>query len=163
MEYACFKKYAKILSEMNRAVVRGYKAPHKVILLMSVCELMSDGTFLDNRIILSRKLEDTFKELWRKYIDSEEKIKQDSVIAELFKDVQEVYPFKCNIANPFYHLSREPFWRLEKSDNWRQRTSWSVSTLRTDFKYAVFDEELYELIMDTDYRNKIFLLLCSMI
>lgn len=163
MDISCFDKYARQLSGMNRAVVKGYKAPHKLVLMMAICKLVDDGTIVDNRICLNAELDNKFKELWKEYIDSDEELSHDCVAEELFRGERNVFPFKCNIANPFFHLSGEPFWTLKKSKEWRLRSSWSLSALRTDYEYAEIEEDLFSLLSDKVMCERIFSLLLAQI
>jgi putative restriction endonuclease len=163
MEDAGFDKYAEQLSSMKRAVVKGYRAPHKPVLLLAICELVADGEIKDNRIYLTDGLVRKFREVWKRFVDNEENVHYDCVAEELFKDQRKAYPFKCNIANPFYHLSGEPFWKLKKSELWRERTSWSMSALKTDFEYAILDKELFGLMSDGLTREKIYSLLIGLL
>lgn len=163
MEDTGYDKYAEQLSSMKRAVVKGYRAPHKPVLLFAICELVADGEIMDNRIYLTDELDRRFRKVWKRFVDSEENVHYDCVAEELFKDERKAYPFKCNIANPFYHMSGEPFWTLKKSELWRERTSWSVSALKTDFEYAILDNELFDLIKDGQARKKIYSLLIGLL
>jgi len=158
-----FEHYAELLSDMNRAVVKGYRAPHKLVLLMAICELVEEGKITENKVLLNADLEEKFRTLWKEYVDSDEEMPLDRVADELFGGEKKTYPFKCNIANPFYHLSGEPFWTLKKSANWRQRASWSVTALRSDYEYAEMDEELFALIADNTSRKRIVTLLAGMV
>lgn len=151
-----FEHYTELLSGMNRAVVKGCRAPHKLVLLMAICKLVAEGKITDNRIRLTEELEEKFKRMWKVYVDSDEIVHYDTVTKELFGGEQKAYPFKCYIANPFYHLSGEPFWTLKKSDNWHQRSSWSVAALRSDYEYAVIDGDLFALMADRTFRERIF-------
>lgn len=160
---ATFEHYAELLSGMNRAVVKGYRAPHKLVLLMAICELVEEGIITENKVYLNADLEEKFKSLWKEYVDSDEEMIHDHVAEELFGGKKKAYPFKCNIANPFYHLSGEPFWTLKKSKKWKRRTSWSAAALKTDYEYAIIDEELFELITSEITRDRIMSLLLSMI
>ncbi|MBO4751575.1 MAG: hypothetical protein J5526_02360 [Bacteroidales bacterium] len=150
-------KYLSLLSNMKRANVGGYKAPHKVLLLMTVCNMVESGMIVDNRIVLSRELEKEFAGLWKEVVDNEESMPMDCVAEVLFMGQRKVYPFNCNIANPYYHLSGEPFWRLVKSLQWENRSSWSVPQLRKCFEYATMDEGLFQLILYPETRQKIYL------
>ena len=158
-----FEHYAELLSGMNRAVVKGYRAPHKLVLLMAICELVEEGIITENKVFLNEDLEEKFKSLWKEYVDSDEEMTHDRVAEELFGGEKKAYPFKCNIANPFYHLSGEPFWTLKKSTNWCQRTSWSVAALRSDYEYAVLDDKLFALMVDNPSRERIVSLLAGMV
>lgn len=149
-------KYLTLLSKMKRAKVEGYQAPHKILLLMTICNLVESGVIADNRIVLSQELEQEFARLWKEKIDNEEEVQMDYVAEELLMGQRKVYPFKCNIANPYYHLSGEPFWMLEKSPLWRNRNSWSVPQLRRYFEYAILDDGLFALLSQPDTRQKIF-------
>ncbi len=160
---ASFEHYAELLSNMNRAIVKGYLAPHKLVLMMAICELVEEETIKDNRIRLTKELEDKFKQLWMVYVDNDEVVHHDRLAEELFGVEKKSYPFKCNIANPFYYLSGEPFWTLKKSVVWRQRTSWSVAALRSDYDYAVIDDELFVLMTESTSREQIVELLTSML
>lgn len=155
MMEAVLDKYLTLLSKMKRAKVEGYQAPHKLLLMMTICNLVESGVIADNHIALSQELEQEFARLWKEKIDNEEEVPMDCVAEELLMGQRKVYPFKCNIANPYYHLSGEPFWTLEKSPLWRNRNSWSVPQLRSCFEYAILDEELFALISQPDTREKI--------
>ena len=163
METSGFGRYEEQLSSMNRAVVRGYRAPHKPVLLLSICELVAEGKIKDNRIYLTADLEHKFGEIWKRFVDSEENVHYDCVAEELFRGERKSYPFKCNIANPFYHLSGEPFWTLKKSERWRKRSSWSVSALKTDYEYAEMEKGLFDLINEGMTRKKIYSLLIGLL
>ncbi len=158
-----FEYYAELLSGMNRAVVKGYRAPHKLVLLMAICEMVEEGKITENKVFLNAGLEEKFKTLWKEYVDSDEEMPHNCVAEELFEGERKAYPFKCNIANPFYHLSGEPFWTLKKSTNWSQRTSWSVAALRTDYECAIIEEDLFKLMTNDISRERIMSLLISTI
>lgn len=163
MDNAVFDHYKQCFLTMKRAFVKGYSAPHKPILLLAICDLIEEGEIQDNRIFLSTTLEKRFERLWKIYVDSDETIINDSVAEELFEGATKTYPFKCNIANPFFHLSTESFWSLVKAPNWRQRSSWSLSALRSDYEYAVIDPDLFALMNSCDSRDRIKELLMSLV
>lgn len=54
---ATFEHYAELLSGMNRAVVKGYRAPHKLVLLMAICEMVEEGKITENKVFLNADLE----------------------------------------------------------------------------------------------------------
>ena len=163
MDESALAKYENLFRRMNRAVVKGYKAPHKPVLLIAICELVANGQVADNRIYLTKSLEDKYKEIWKEFIDSNESVCYDCVAEELFGGEKKTYPFKCNIANPFYHLSGEPFWTLKKSPQWRQRSSWSVSALKSDYEYAIMEADLFDLMADTNSHKQILSILQTLI
>ena len=146
-------KYLKQFDQMGRATVKGIKAPHKPVLLLAVCNLIEKGAITSNHIELNDQLQREFADVWKTLIDNREKIQLDCVAEALFDKPESKYPYKCVITTPFYYLKSEPFWKLEKSEQWQENKTWSVSTLRRCYKYAVLDEALYELIKDTTTRQ----------
>ena len=83
MTEAVFDKYLTLLSKMRRAKVEGYQAPHKILLLMTICNLVESGVIADNHIVLSQELEQEFARLWKEKIDNEEEVPMDCVAEEL--------------------------------------------------------------------------------
>ena len=140
--------YLAAFGKMNRAVMRGVKAPHKPLLLLAIINLYRQDVLTDNHIMLSDELIAEFKRLWREYI-GEPNSKESVFVAEgLAMDVTTRYPFKCSIENPYYHLQNEPFWRLVKREGVGDEKKYysSIKALRTHFAYAEIDQELFELI-----------------
>lgn len=54
--------YLGAFEKMNRALMRGVKAPHKPLLLLAILNLCQRGTIKDNHIVLSsvKSLRDVF-------------------------------------------------------------------------------------------------------
>ena len=54
--------YLGVFEKMKRALMRGVKAPHKLILLLAILNLCQRGTIKDNHIVLSsvKSLRDVF-------------------------------------------------------------------------------------------------------
>ena len=54
--------YLSAFEKMKRAIMRGVKAPHKLILLLAILNLCQRGTIKDNHIVLSsvKSLRDVF-------------------------------------------------------------------------------------------------------
>lgn len=142
--------YIDAFSKMNRAVMRGKKAPHKPILLLAVINLIEKGAITCNCITLSNELIKEFRRLWSLLVDNNEDV--NFMVAEgLMVELVNKYPFNCKIENPYYHMGSEPFWTLEKSDGFTERKSYTgIGTLRKCFKYAVIDSELFELMMNPE-------------
>ena len=158
------QQYIDELQQMNRAVMQGYKAPHKPILLLSIMSLMECGIIKDNHILLSKELQSEFKHLWKVLVDGE--IDDEGVfkVAEgLELTLKKKYPFKCSIENPFFHMQHESFWTLVKSDSWAEKHSYSIKNLQECYSYAELDSDLFELMKDTTSRESIRLCLLNMI
>lgn len=139
---------------MNRAVVRGYTAPHKPILLLSILSLIEDGKITSNIIFLTEDLILKFSWMWTLYVD--DGTSGTPMVADgLYLGLQKKYPFKCSIANPFYHMNHEPFWNLIPSDKYVKRSDYTVKGLQTCFLYAEIDQTLFELMKDEHEREEI--------
>lgn len=139
--------YIDLFGKMNRSAMRGFKAPHKPILLLSVMDLIQFGIITENHFQLSSDIVNTFAEKWKKYVDD-----GSSSIVYIANDLSvqtnSRYPFKCAVETPFYHMNSEPFWRLEKSKDYISRSTYSISMLRKCFSFTEIDKELYNLIKD---------------
>lgn len=143
--------FIKSFEKMNRAVIRGIKAPHKPLLLLAVLHLVQRRVITCNHIVLSDELVCEFKSLWMQYVGDTDENASVQVAEGLTLDLVLRYPFKCSIVNPFYHLQHEPFWRLVKSADFVERKEYtSIKMLRTCFAYAEIDEELFLQMIDEE-------------
>lgn len=135
-------RYKEQFVNLNTARKQGRQAPHKAILLLSVMELIENGRIRSNRIELTEILENTFLNLWKRYVGN-------SVI------------FQPRIATPFWHLQHEPFWSLHLNDGKDLNTitsPYSVNRLR-EHTYAIIDQELFDLMRNEDFRASLRVIL----
>lgn len=160
---APLQDYITQLQRMNRAVMKGYRAPHKPVLLLTIMELMEKGMIMDNHIVLNDTLCNEFKRLWKILVDCEQDMGVVMVAEGLELELTKKYPFKCNIANPYYHMQHEPFWILVKSDQWKQSSCVSVPSLCKWYQYAELDENLFEMMKTGASREAIRRTLIEMI
>lgn len=145
--------YLQCFSQLNRASVGNQKAPHKPILLLTIAVLVEEGVITGNRIALSDILVGRFKQIWKEVID--DGTARSIHLAGLTIKSGNKYPFKCSIENPFYHLQNEPFWRLIPSEDFVNKSNYSLGALRKCFLYAEIDQELFELLKDAESRKQI--------
>ena len=89
----CGNYFLEMASNLNRNKFKGCYAPHKVMMIMAIMELVESGQISSNAIHLDKELKDKFKEVWKKV-------------------VPEGSPFKCEYRNPFTYMDSEPFWDL---------------------------------------------------
>ena len=87
----CGNYFLEMASNLNRNKFKGCYAPHKVMMIMAIMELVESGQISSNVIHLDKELKDKFKEVWKKV-------------------VPEGSPFKCEYRNPFTYMDSEPFW-----------------------------------------------------
>ena len=163
MHTAQVDTFVEMFEHMNRAKSGKYFAPHKPILLLSIMSLIEQGHITENKIELNKQLEDTFRWQWYTLVDDGNG--QDSVVlcSGLDIGVGSKYPFKCNIANPFFHLSNEPFWNLVPSTEWKTRKEYSLSQLKREFLYAELLPDLFDLMSDKESRTHLQICLEGMV
>ena len=155
--------YIDAFSNLHVANVKGYKAPHKAVLLLAIIDMIEDRQINSTRILLTEELEVAFGKIWNRYVGK-------STV------------FKPNISMPFYHMQHEPFWWLEerkpstrkvandepcdpfgkskkerfapkdKSKKELPNNSYSVSTMLQAFAYAEIDLSLYNILQNSDSR-----------
>lgn len=137
-------KYTFQFQHLTTAKIAGKQAPHKAILLLSIMDLVENGTFRTPRVELTERLETTFLRMWKRYIGT-------SVI------------FQPKVATPFWHLLNEPFYRLFQN-NGQQITGgtgrYSIKWLREN-TYATIDQELFTLMKDENARAELRVVLFS--
>ena len=93
---AALNTYAHYFSTLNRATVKGEKAPHKIIMLLAVIDLVAQGHISSPDIVLDDRLKQLFNMLWARYVG------ESSV-------------FSSVVRTPFIHLDYEPFWELRQT------------------------------------------------
>lgn len=129
-----FDRYLSQFLSLHTCKQRGFQAPHKPLLLMAVMDLVEQGVITSPIIKLSDALVESFGRQSRQYVGT-------------------TRLFKPNIGQPFFHMRSEPFWKLVPSLPIERPDSYSVSTLRQTFDYALIDTELFELFNDPDARE----------
>lgn len=130
---------AKTLS-LHTNTQKGYPAPHKPILLLSILDLIESGGISSNHIFLSDNLIDKFHSNWNRYVGKNPL-------------------FTPDIGKPFWHLQHEPFWKLvpfeggdEFLESIKKSNPYSIKKLRSIIRYAELDPELFTQMKDPQTR-----------
>jgi putative restriction endonuclease len=119
----CFAKL-----NVSKTKERG-TANHKPILILSVVELITQQSIVENRIFVSNELIETFKKYWSILV-------ADSIYTDA-------------LHYPFFHLRREGFWHLKFRDTYKERERIKTTNkLKEKVEYAYLDDELFELFQD---------------
>lgn len=109
-------------------------ANHKPILILSVLELITQQSIVENRIFVSNELIETFKKYW-----------SILVAGSIYTDA---------LHYPFFHLRREGFWHLKFTDIYKEGDRIKTTNkLKEKVKYAYLDSELFELLQDSLSRQ----------
>ena len=130
--------YRSVLLEIHRGNGHGVMSNAKPYLLLTIFKLIEEGEIIGNRIQFDNsKLTDIYNS-----------------IARFYEPERAVTP----LSKPFFHLNREPFYYLKwKSETNipKQATTPSAKFLRENVEYAWLDEELWELLQDSETRNEL--------
>lgn len=119
--------YQRCFENLSVNKKSGQLAPHKPLLLLAVIDLVECGIIKSPEIELGEALITAFKLNETRF-------------------TRGIVHFKPNIGMPFYHMSGEPFWRLVPFNSGKAPNTYAISTLRTFYKCAVIDNELFELM-----------------
>jgi len=120
------------LTTLKRGSTKHGLAPHKPILLLAIIDLIEKEGITKNKIPLDERLLDSFKEHWELLVET--------------KNVR-------NIGLPIYHLQNDGFWKTITKEG--QLLEKSISSNQQFFKqlsHGVFEEPLFELLQQSDYR-----------
>lgn len=167
-----FAYYSDCFRHLHTNITKGYAAPHKPLLLLAIIDMIERGIITSPRIELSEALVSSFAEQANRYVGN-------SLV------------FKPDIGKPFYHMDYEPFWRLVPKNAVeniftdgetataaesaaafgnkavsgvgakKKRVSYSVTSLRNQYAYALIDEELFNLLLNNDVRARLRTVLIS--
>jgi putative restriction endonuclease len=118
-------------------------SPNQPILLLSVIDLITQDFIKENHITISDELINTFKKNW------------SALTSDSFKPV--------NFAIPFFHLNKKKpkFWHVKFSEQYAGGRAQTINTLKRDVDSAKFDDELFDLLEDTNARKELIDVLIS--
>jgi putative restriction endonuclease len=127
-----FIKYLQAFKKLKRGVTQYGKAPHKVVMLLSVLQAFQNKLIFCNQIFITPELVLLFKSNWN-----------DLVITN----------HVCNFALPFWHLKGEKFWHLKANSGFEnfiylKDSVSSINQLNNLTEYAFLDESLFLLMTD---------------
>ncbi len=91
------RHYIDKFSSLHTAKMKGHKAPHKAVLLITIIVLIETDFILTPYIDLTGELNEKFNETWHRYLGT-------SCV------------FTLDICKPYFYLQHESFWRLVGND-----------------------------------------------
>ncbi len=133
-------QYFKKFQTLNTATVDKVKAPHKVILLLSIIQSIELKEITENRIYITPQLVARFKDNWHHLVSNPR--------------------FTANFSLPFYHLRSDKFWYLHTRLG-RQLLLTSSGSIRSFahlkevVEYASVDDALFMLLKDRSTREEL--------
>ena len=127
--------YCQLFANLNVSSTRQRgNAHYKPILLLSVIDLITQGIILDNRILVSDELIDTFNKYW-------------NVLAS--------DAYKGGLHYPFFHLQTEGFWHLVFKPTFNGLQPKTTNKLKEAVEYAFLDSQLFDLLEDPVARQEL--------
>ncbi|SDS31358.1 putative restriction endonuclease [Gillisia sp. Hel1_33_143] len=138
MDEKLISKYITNFYNLNRGTSRGMgKAPHKLILLLSIISLIKKQEILNNKIFITSALVLEFRNIWKKLVRTEH---------------------TENFALPYFHMRSEPFWYLvEKPDGrisiTKSKSIKSFKNLKENVAFAEIDNDLFYLLTQPYSRS----------
>ena len=122
-----YYEYCFINLVVNRH--NGQIAPHKPLLLISLIDLITDGSITSPIIELSDALVDAFKRNASTYVSG-------------------IEHFKPNLGMPFFYMRSESFWKLIPRVDGVTPVVNTISSLRKYYSHARIDDELFQLLQN---------------
>ena len=118
-------------------------APHKPILLLATLELFERNEIQQNRIYLSKQLNQTFLKYWS-YLGS----------ANHHPD----------ISRPFFHMKSGKFWHLMMNPGFESILAAKIklktfAEVKRAVAYAYLDEDLFDFLRETQLRESLLAVL----
>lgn len=139
----CIAYYKSLFLKLNVNKKGSKIAPHKAILLVSIIEMIESGIITTPFIELSPSLESHFNSNWRKY-------------------VRENQYYNCKLCYPFFHLASSGFWELIKTESHEEKREYSsMTSLKRNFRGALLDKELFQIIQSSQHREELLNILLT--
>ena len=120
--------YRNLLLSMKVASYKGAPVIAKPVFMLTIIQMIEEGTLLGNKITFTDELCSTYSTLFQKY------------------STGKITP----VIYPFYYLNSEEFYII-KGDTSRRTPS--VSFIQKQIEFAALDDEFWELLQDPVVRN----------
>lgn len=127
--------YKERFASLSVKVTKGLMAPHKAVMLLTIMDLIRDGSITENKIFASEELKASFVIHWDELIGFS-------------------LTYSCSPWTPYWHMGKECFWHFRLKDGFqgdvesivpRGKTA-SIGRIRRSIDYASLDDELFQLL-----------------
>jgi putative restriction endonuclease len=119
---------------IRQAKIHGEVIVAKPVLLLALIDGVDSGVFTNNRFVLDEWLEVRYQSLMLHYTRSSQ------------------FHKPTDINNPFWHLSTDGFWHLQLRTKEEISTTPSKAWLKENVIYANFDDDLWVLLQNKEWR-----------
>lgn len=131
--------WIKAVTNMKCMPYNGFIAPHKAIFLLTIIEAIRCNYQKDNRIYPTKRMEETYRILWNKYVPKD-------------------WPFTMNFFQPYAHMSGERFYEIVKVNErakFNINLNWTSVQASRYIKYGILEERLFELLKNKQFANRV--------
>ena len=132
----CFVHYTDRIINLRQAKIRGEVIVAKPILMLALIDGVDSGVFTNNRFALNEWLEASYLKLMLEYT------------------CHSKFAKPSDISNPFWHLSTDGFWHLQLRTKEEISTTPSKAWLKENVIYANFDDDLWVLLQNKEWRTR---------
>jgi len=134
----CYKHYTKRIMNIRQAKIHGETIVAKPVLIVAIIDAIDNNVFTNNQFVINDWLEGRYKMLMSQYAKNSQ-----------FDDT-------TDIDKPFWHLESDGFWHLnyQGERQGKSRTP-SKAWLKEKVEYAYFDEPLWILLQNKEWRLKL--------
>lgn len=133
----CYAHYTDRSMNIRQAKIRGELIVAKPVLMLALIDGIESGVFANNRFVLNEWLEDHYMKLMLQYTR------------------QSQFDKPTEINNPFWHLSSDGFWHLLLRTKEEISTTPSKAWLKENVIYANFDDDLWVLLQNKEWRTRL--------
>lgn len=132
-----YSHYTQLIMKLNQAVVHGKRILAKPALLVAIIDAISNYEIQHNEFILNKWLEDKYNRILSRFIYDNSHL--------------------TSIEKPFWHLQSDSFWHLKYATTIDMKRDFSPTKkwLIEHVKYAFLDDDLWYLLQDSTWRNKL--------
>lgn len=134
----CYKQYAKFIGSMKPKIINGETIVAKPVFLVAIIDGIENNVFISNKFSINDWLEERYMKLMTRYTKNSQ-----------FNDV-------TGIEKPFWHLETDGFWHLNyPGERLGKGRTPSKAWLKENVEFAYFDEPLWILLQNCNWRSKI--------
>lgn len=134
----CYAHYTKRIMNIRQAKIHGERIVAKPVLLVAIIDGIEANVFQNNRFFINDWLEGRYLMLMSKYAKPSQ-----------FDDL-------TGIEKPFWHLETDGFWHLQyPGETLGKSATPSKVWLKDNVEYARFDEDLWFLLQNKEWRLKL--------
>ena len=134
----CFAYYTKRIMNIRQAKIHGEVIMAKPVLLLAIIDGIDSNIFTSNRFVINDWLENRYLMLLSMY-----------AIHSQFEDL-------TGVEKPFWHLESDEFWHLQyEGERLSKGYTPSKAWIKENVKYASFDEDLWFLLQNKEWRLKL--------